>query len=109
MNDRVRAYYASALESHQSDQQNIWSGNTSMPSSNKGIGVGNFFLGAGTLAGAGYLPLGKGRVWDKYVSGLRHFEEYFFAKIPRTLQLSNIFSQFNVFYIFKTKTFSIFF
>jgi hypothetical protein len=33
-------------------------------------------------------------LWDAYVNGLRLFEEGFIGRVPRTLQLSNIFSQF---------------
>lgn len=90
-----RDYYGSAMDDSQDPQSDVmWSnGKTLYPRSKPSIIKAGLITGA--VLAAGKLPLpGGGRVWDKYVSGLRHFEEYFFMRIPRTLQLSNIFSQF---------------
>ncbi len=90
----LRSYYQSALDANRRDRNAIyWSDqeaetpDTALPWLKVGAVGGAAFM-------AGSLPFGKGNVWDKYVGGLRHFEEYFFGRIPRTLQLSNIFSQF---------------
>ncbi len=88
----LRNYYSSALDSHV-DNTPAWSSNPTVTSDSSG-NIAAFGVGTAAIAGAGFLPLGRGNVWDKYVAGMRGFEEYFFGRIPRTLQLSNIFSQF---------------
>ncbi len=89
-----RNYYSPALDQSINSWKYGWSNNDETPESTRGIGAGTFGLGIGAAALAGKIPVGKGRVWDYYVGGFRHFEEYFLGRIPRTLQLSNIFSQY---------------
>jgi hypothetical protein len=92
--NRGRSYYGAALdESNDPERDVTWSGSPSLIQ-NPNASLFKAGLVTGGVLAAGKLPFGQGRVWDKYVSGLRHFEEYFFGRIPRTLQLSNIASQF---------------
>lgn len=51
-------------------------------------------VGAGIFA-AGYLPMGRGRVWDKYIGLMRGIEEYSPGGVFRTFQASTFFSQFS--------------
>lgn len=48
----------------------------------------------GGLFASGFISTKTGNVWDKYVSGLQHLEEYSPGGILRTFQLSTFFSQF---------------
>lgn len=56
------------------------------------LGLGNFALGAGLIAGAGFLPIrgGKGRVWDYYLGAIKAVEEYSPGHIFRTFELSRM-------------------
>ncbi len=93
--DIVKDYYRAALdEPGDTNSQSVWSGGQ-IPSKPYLGSLAKFGIGVGGVFAAGSLQLPNGgRVWDKYVGALRNFEEYFPAKIPRTLQLSNLFSRF---------------
>jgi len=49
-------------------------------------------FGAGGLAATGFIPVGKGRMWDKYLSGIRSVETAFPGAILRTFRTSEFLS-----------------
>lgn len=81
------------MDSTEPDQRPVWSGGLNK-TSNSTNNLIKFGLGTAAIGAAGFIPVRNRNVWDGYVHGMRMFEEYFFGRIPRTLQLSNIFSQF---------------
>jgi hypothetical protein len=92
----ARAYYGPSL-SDPRDQPEYWTNypqKLTRPIGGQFTNFAMFLAGVGGVAAAGYLPFGKGRVWDKYVAGLRAFEEYSPGRIFRTFQLSATFSPF---------------
>ena len=49
-------------------------------------------LGAAAVTAVGFIPIGRGRVWDKYLAGIQHIEELSPVRIFRTFQYSEVFS-----------------
>lgn len=92
----ARSYYDAALDDPTAAGKQIaWSNSPTLsrPWLSNTLKLGA--QGVGLYYGASRLsPLLTGRsLADNSVSGIRAFEEYFLARIPRTLQLSNIASQ----------------
>ena len=54
--------------------------------------LGNFGLGIGAAGAIGFLPTKTGRVWDKYISGVRAAETAFPGAILRTFRVSEVLS-----------------
>ena len=53
------------------------------------LGIG---LGAGAIAGSGFIPVGNGRLWDKYLAGIRAIEAGSPGGVLRTFRMSEFLS-----------------
>ena len=89
-----RTYYGPALPSN-NDPKELWTSAEQRPAHTTGESswsVFKFGAAVGAIAGAGFIPTKTGNVWDKYLKGIRAFEEYSPGGVFRTLQLSNMLS-----------------
>jgi len=97
INQFVRKYYGPSLTDPR-DQPEYWATEPqrlTRPIGQQLGGVFGFAAALGGIAALGYAPAGRRlRIWDRYVQGLRLFEEYSPGTIFRTFQLSHIFSPF---------------
>lgn len=91
-----RAYYGPSMQDPKKAEP-MWLTEQQKPYYEKAHPTSDIWKTVAAVGGvfaSGFIPVGKGRLWDYYVRGIRAVEEYSPAQILRTFQLSTFFSQF---------------
>lgn len=90
---QVRSYYGPALG--RAKEETPWLDEEQTPFYQDQSRLGTAAVAAGGIFASGFIPFGKGNLWNQYTRAIRAVEEYSPSQILRTFQFSNIASQFS--------------